>query len=134
MIKIFEIILLSLTVFFEAAGECTESKIAHAWVVKNRVESSLFADTYYDVIFHPKHFSCFNPNELNKHLDRLYSKNSIEVRSYQKCLIIAYRVYNNEIEDNTDGSLWYSLKGIQRKWMRDLTLSKQYGKTNFYRM
>lgn len=136
MISLFEILLLALTIFFEAGGEPYNNKVAHAWVVKNRVDSELFADSYYDVVFQPKHFSCYNPNEVDKHLKRVYSMNAVELKSLAECICIAYGVYHGDIPDNTGGSLWYSLKykrrfgqkvRLFRVWMKHLKVNAEYG-------
>ncbi len=133
--EIIEILLLTLTVFFEASGENIDSKIGHAWVIKNRVDSKLFANTYYDVIFHPKHFSCYNPSEIDKHIKRLNDTETII-----KCFTISYNVYYQKIKDNTNGALWYTAvyeykDGVKielyRTWMKNLKVNVVHDNTKF---
>ena len=126
MLEILEILLLSFTLFFEASGEPLDSKIGHAYVIKNRVDSRLFANNYYDVIFQPKHFSCYNSNEILKHIKRLDKK------VLKKCLGVASKVYRGEVGDNTNGALWYARVGIRRIWMKNLVKTATYGNTSFY--
>lgn len=135
LFDLFQILILSVTVFFEASGENQQSKIAHAWVVKNRVDHVLFADGYWDVVFQKKHFSCYNSDQLQKHVLRLESK------GFRKCFIISYKVYYGIIKDNTKGSLWYTTTyeykdgkkvKLRRAWMKDLKENCVYDKTTYY--
>lgn len=136
MTAFFEIVLLSLTIFFEAGGECYDNKVAHACVIRNRVESEMFADNYYDVIFQRDQFSCYRMSELVLHLSRLYSLNVLERKSMAECFRIGYGIYYGYIADNTNCSLWYSLKYIRKKsrkvrlfrvWMKHLNINAEYG-------
>jgi len=139
----FDIYLLALTIFFESGGDGYQSKIAHGWVVKNRVDSRLFTNSYESVVFHPKHFSCYNPEEIELHKNRLLSDNKLERRSLKKCIGIADSIYYNLIPDNTNGSLWYTRKYeykkgkkilLKRKWMRELEKTKEIEGTIYYKM
>jgi spore germination cell wall hydrolase CwlJ-like protein len=138
-----EIFLLGLTIFFESGGDGYQSKIAHGWVVKNRVEHKLFADTYDEVIFHPKHFSCYNPTEIEKHKKRLNSNNKLERKSLRICMNIADSIFHDVIPDNTDGALWYAEKYeyrngkkklLKRKWMNNLIISTEIDGTVYYKL
>lgn len=126
MIELFEIFLLALTIFFEASGEGYKAQIAHAWVVKNRVEHSLFPDNYYDVIFQNKQFSCYNADEIVKHIKRF------EYKTFKKCFNIAHNVYHDRLKDITDGAMWYARKDIRRVWMKKLKIKITYKNTVFY--
>lgn len=136
IIDMVNILLLGLTVFFEAGGETYDCRLGVANVIKNRVESRLFANSYYDVVFQPRHFSCYNLNEVDRHLNRVLEKNIVELRSLKKCIQMSDSVYNNLVYDNTNSSLWYSLKykrKFSRKqklfkvWMKNLKVRAEYG-------
>ena len=136
MMSLINILLLGLTIYFEAGGESYLNQVACGCVIRNRVNSDLFADSYYDVVFQPRHFSCYNLNEVDKHIGRLVRFNRVEVKSLIRCVNIADSIYNGYIEDITDGSLWYSLK-YRRKfgkkvrlfkvWQKDLKVKAEYG-------
>jgi len=142
MVEFIEILLIAFTIFFESSGESVDSKIAHAWTIKNRVDHVLFADSYSSVIFKPKHFSCYNPDQIKKHILRLNFKTFVE------CFAIADGVYCGRIKDNTNldglgGALWYTAKYefkegrkvlLRRAWMKDLEICAEYDNTVFYRL
>lgn len=123
---IIEVLLIAFTIFFEASGEIRESKIGHGWVIKNRVEHTLFSKNYISVIFQKKQFSCYNDNEILKHILRL------EADSFYECFSLADSIYYNLIPDNTNGSLWYVKHRLRRIWMKDLQFNVQLGTTDFY--
>lgn len=53
------------TVYGEARGENRDSKIAVAWVIRNRVESNRFPNTYKEVVTQKKQFSCWEDHNYN---------------------------------------------------------------------
>ena len=57
--------LLALCVWREARGESTHGKALVAQVIRNRVESPGWPDTYVGVITQPWQFSAFNRNDPN---------------------------------------------------------------------
>src|SRR5690554_1214590 len=56
---------LAKTIYGEARGENYESKLAVGWVIRNRVESKYYPDTYEEVITQRKQFSCWDDHNYN---------------------------------------------------------------------
>lgn len=54
-----EILYLALTIYGEARGESYGAKVAVAWVIRNRVESPRYPDTYREVALQPGQFPCW---------------------------------------------------------------------------
>lgn len=125
MIKEFlEILLLSFTIFAESSGEPCDGKIAVGSVIRNRVE--ILNRSYSDVILQKKQFSCYNTKEeIFKHLLRL------EKKSFKRCLEVAIGIYTNQIEDNTNGALFYVRIDIEVSWMRSMLITKIINKHKF---
>ena len=57
---------LALTIWAEARGEGRRAMELVAWVVRNRVESPRFPDTYPDAVTQRYQFSAWNPNDPNR--------------------------------------------------------------------
>jgi len=129
----FEIILLAFTLFGESSGERVAGKIGVGSVIRNRVEHSIFPNTYTEVLLQDKQFSCWNGNEVYKHIYRstgiFYKK--YDRRAFKHCVWIAEGIYNNKIEDSTNGALWYVREDIIKCWMKDLTVLIKMGKHKF---
>lgn len=62
-----ELMLLSRVVYAEAAAEPYIGKVAVAAVVLNRVRSTLFPDTIYDVVYERWQFSCVGNRMFNSY-------------------------------------------------------------------
>ena len=133
MRAMFEILLLAFTLFGEGSGERVAGKIGVGSVIRNRVNHEIFPNTYIDVLLQDKQFSCWNGNEVFKHVGRsvgiLYKK--YDKRAFKHCLWISGEIYNNRLKDNTNGALWYVREDIVRSWMSDLTILITMGKHKF---
>jgi len=56
---------LAKTIYGEARGESIETMLAVGWVIRNRLHTKRYGDTYKDVVLQPKQFSCWNKNDPN---------------------------------------------------------------------
>jgi spore germination cell wall hydrolase CwlJ-like protein len=92
-------------VFFEARGESEKGKFAVAFTVMNRRNSVHWPDTVKQVVY----------QKINDHCQYSYvciveNKQRIlqnHVKMWMKCLDVAYKVYNNKVDDFTKGSDHY---------------------------
>jgi N-acetylmuramoyl-L-alanine amidase len=116
---------MALTIFFEAGGESADGKIAVANVIKNRVNHNKFPNTYAEVIFQPRQFSCYDTREIHKSFRRFHWD------SVLKCFVIAEKVYYDIIPDNTHGALFYTRVEIKRVWMKNLKKKAIIGNHKF---
>ncbi len=114
-----------------------QARIAIGWVIKNRVESSGWSDTYWEVITTPSHFSSFNISDDNRPFveDPLHKNNEIDKRAWEHTYDIAKKIIKGEIADPTQGANHYYDDSINTPgWAKDqkptLTISyiNQYEK------
>ena len=122
--SLFEIILLSFTIFAESSGEPYEGKVAVGSVIRNRAE--VYQESYSDIILANKQFSCYNSKkELMKHIKR------IEIEVFAECAVIALGIYYNIIKDNTEGALYYVKMNVVVKWMKKMRVTILYNNHKF---
>ena len=115
-----QILILAKALHGEARGEDRATRIAIAWVVKNRFNNGGWGNSITQVILKRKQFSCFNP----------WDKNYDEVKnphgsSWTQAKKIAKGVLEGTIADPTGGALYYHNKWTwdkkNKKW-KDLKL------------
>jgi len=121
--QIIDIFLLSFTIFAESSGECKQGQFAVANVIRNR--TLFYHRTYTEIILQNNQFSCWNSNQIMKHINRF------EIKPFRQCLLVSLKVYYNISKDNTKGSLWYVKTNISKSWMRDLKVVFVYGNHKF---
>lgn len=116
---------MTLNIYFEARGESEEGQIAVAWVVKNRVFSNLFPNSYCACIYQKKQFSWSEDVISNIPTDK---------EAYCKALDIAVKVMNNDVSDPTGGAVFYHAKTIKKPVFSiyDTVISNTIGKHIFY--
>lgn len=102
-----ELILLILTIYLEAEGECFIGKQAVGNVIYNRHLKSGKSVT--EVILQPKQFSCWNNIEYVKR--RL---SNID----KKAMIDSFKAGLKLKDDITNGATHYTRVEINRSWMR----------------
>jgi len=95
--------LLLACVLGESEGEPLFGKLAVACVVRNRVSDPRWPDNYKDVLLQPKQFSCFLPAFLRP---EIFKRNYSEPW-WRECKFAAFGVYNNWIQDISNGSNHY---------------------------
>jgi hypothetical protein len=86
-----------------------EARIAIGWVIRNRVESSRWPDTYWEVITTPWQFSSFNMNDDNRLYieDPLHTGKELDQKAWVNAFDIAGKVINGEFIDPTHGANHY---------------------------
>lgn len=127
------ITVLARIIFAEAAGENYLGKVAVAWVVKNRVYSKKFPNTYENVIYQPWQFTGVNSLLWKK---TFYPKklNPRELTSWQDAQKIAKEVIEGRISDPTRGAdHYYSIIIPIPKWAKKMQKTAKIGKHIFFK-
>lgn len=112
---------LACCIYFEARGEPDESKHWVGHVVMNRVETVLFPNTVYDVIFQTHQFSW----TIGK--STFFIK---EPNAWSECLQIAQQVYERE-KDITNRALYFLTTNLNPSWTKKLKVRKVIGHMKF---
>jgi len=114
-----ELVLLAQVIFGETEGEPFEGKLAVACVVRNRVKSKKFPDTYKAVLLQKAkdgkyQFSCLNPGTKRRAIlkDVASYKDSL---SWQESYTAAILVYHDRHKDITCGAIAYRTKKSAKK-------------------
>lgn len=99
-----------------------EARIAIGWVIRNRVASSRWPDTYWEVITILSHFSSFNMDDENRPYveDPLHTGKEIDKKAWQHVYEIASKVVSGEFLDPTNGANHYYDDSIDTpNWAKD---------------
>ncbi|MBI4268612.1 cell wall hydrolase [Candidatus Uhrbacteria bacterium] len=84
------------------------SRIAVAYVARNRLIKGGFGKTYHDVILKKFQFSCFNQNDPNrKVLEDPLRDNGRDRIAWLRCYALAAKVIKGAVPDPTHGALYY---------------------------
>lgn len=106
-----EQIILARALFGEARNTLVpdEARVAIGWVIKNRVISTGWPDTYLGVITKPKHFSAFNLGDDNRPFveDPIHTGKEVDREAWRKAYDIAENVISGELADPTQGANHY---------------------------
>jgi spore germination cell wall hydrolase CwlJ-like protein len=130
-----EVYCLSLNVYQEARGEPAEGQVAVANVVKNRVESRHYPNTYCKVVKQRYGRVC----QFSWYCDGLRdhpifrSKYSVDAEAFKAAVGIALQVLAGNIEDNTHGALYFHADYVNPRWSRIKHKTIRYGNHIFYR-
>ncbi len=104
-------IILARALFGEARNTLVpdEARIAIGWVIKNRVISTGWPDTYLGVITKPKHFSAFNLGDDNRQFveDPFHTGKEVDREAWRKAYDIAGKVISGKLADPTQGANHY---------------------------
>ncbi|PIR61518.1 MAG: hypothetical protein COY81_00930 [Candidatus Pacebacteria bacterium CG_4_10_14_0_8_um_filter_43_12] len=126
-------IILARVLFGEARNTLVpdEARIAIGWVIKNRVDSSGWSNSYREVITTPSQFSSFNRGDDNRPFveNPLYTDNPIDKKAWEHAYELAGKIISNEIEDPTKGANHYYDDSISTpSWAENqqLTLTISY--------
>lgn len=105
-----DIITLAKTLWGEARGEGQQGMAAVAWVVRNRaavaakIHYPQFGDgTIKGTCLVPWQFSSWNPGNYRQSVEAV----TLDVQSYQVCMMVALRVLFDEIPDPTENAKFY---------------------------
>ena len=113
--------LLAMLIWGEGRGTIMECKLAIGCVVRNRVNHpSWWGVGWYDVILKPWQFSCFNPSDPNRHkLKEPLKYDKFEV--WEECCIAAFMVYEDLVEDYSNGATHYYSGTTTPSWAMNKT-------------
>ena len=114
---------LALNIYHEARGERVEGQIAVAKVTLNRVAHIKWASTICEVVYESKQFSW-------THL--IKDPAPTEARAWTQARIIARDVMIGNVEDPTDGAVYYHANYVNPDWAEFMDLSKVIGNHLFY--
>ena len=124
-------VLLARIIFAEAAGEFYSGKVAVGWVVRNRVESKKFPNTYWGVIFQRAQFSGVN-SKLWKLTYDLKKMTPYQLSMWQDCLKIAQDVIEDRVFDPTYGAdHYYNPSLVSPSWAKKMEPIATIGKHLF---
>jgi spore germination cell wall hydrolase CwlJ-like protein len=125
-----EIQCLALNVYFEARSETIEGQYAVGYVVMNRVAHSGFPNSICGVVKQggeePRNRCQFSwwcdgrPDKPTNH------------KVWLKSLSTAYDIYLGQVNDPTQGALWYHADYVSPKWSKALTMVTKIGQHLFY--
>lgn len=106
-----EIQCLAKNIYFESRGEPLEGQIAVAHVTLNRVEHDYFPNTVCGVVWQNKQFSWTHDG---------LPDNPKNMMLWSDIKLLAKKIYNGEIQDNTSGSLFYHADYVRPFWAKKL--------------
>ncbi|HCC84114.1 MAG TPA: hypothetical protein DEP87_00285 [Candidatus Pacebacteria bacterium] len=129
--------ILARALFGEVRNTLIPDVARHAigWVIKNRVISKNWPNTYWEVITKPSQFSAFNVSDDNRQFveNPLYTGKKIDKLAWKHAYEIAGKLIKNEIPDPTNGANHYYDDSINTPdWAKDnkptltVTYSNQY--------
>jgi N-acetylmuramoyl-L-alanine amidase len=113
---------LGLTLWGEARGEPIEGKIAVANVIRNRLKSGRWGETYRGVCLWPWQFSCWkkeggeaNYMDVQRLARALVDGETPEDNVLRECLWIAHGMVGEWITDNVKGATHYHVASMNPK-------------------
>lgn len=119
-----EINCLALNVYHESRGEDYTGRIAVAYTTMNRVEHDYFPDSICGVVWEDNQFSWTNDGR---------SDAANNQQSWIESLDVAHLVLQNEVDDPTNGALFYHATYINRpSWTETLDIALEHGIHVFY--
>jgi spore germination cell wall hydrolase CwlJ-like protein len=122
---------LTRTIYGEARGEDQLGKVAVAWVVRNRHESSVtwWGEGIAGVCTAPWQFSCWNRSDPNRELIETLEPTH---GSAWDCLRAAVDVLGGAQPDPTQGATHYHHQSIEPPWAKDKKPCAVIGEHLFY--
>jgi len=119
--------LLARIIFAEAAGEPYEGKVAVGCVIRNRVKSPRWPNTYEKVIYQYKQFPGVN-SPLWYLFDKDNELTEEEQKIKQQCLEIAKKILLNKQPDITCGAThYYNPKKASPSWAKKMKITRRIG-------
>jgi len=121
---------LALNIYHEARGESDSGKIAVAHVVMNRVKSHRFPNSICKVVMQggeKRRFRC----QFSWHCD---GRSDVpgDRRAWRKSKHLAEKVYTGQIQDPTEGALWYHADYARPYWRVAFNQGPKIGHHIFY--
>ena len=114
---------MALNIYHEARSESLEGQIAVAHVTINRVEHKNWPSTICEVVYEPKQFSW--THTIKDHTPK-------EAKAYEIARVIARDVMIGNVDDPTNGAVFYHANYVKPNWVEYTDLSKVIGNHLFY--
>lgn len=114
---------LAMNIYHESRGEVVEGQIAVAQVTMNRVEHDYWPNTICDVVYQNKQFSWTFVKKDHTPYDE---------KAWKKAKVIARDVMIGNVEDPTEGAVFYHATYVNPSWAKKLDISKVIGIHIFY--
>ncbi|UWR21399.1 cell wall hydrolase [Sulfitobacter sp. S190] len=116
--------------YFEARGETVKGQFAVAEVIKNRVNSSRFPNSFCSVINQGtgKKYQCQFTYTCDGNPEHIR-----EPRAYERVAKVARAVIDGRAPDITDGATFYHTTAVRPSWARKFTRTARIGVHLFYR-
>ncbi len=126
-------IALACNIYHEARSQSDEGQIAVALVTRNRVESPKYPSTYSEVVWQIKRSPRTNRRvaQFSWALDGKPDKVR-DSRAWIKAWNIAGEVISYNIDDFTNGALWYHTKTVNPVWNKSMAIATVIDDHIFY--
>lgn len=133
---------LALTLWGEGRGEPVEGRVAIASVIRNRLKTERWGDTYRSVCLAPWQFSCWkeqggkeNYEAVRELAHRLVRDEKPEDSVLRECLWISHGIIGEWIRDNVRGATHYHTTAMHPKpyWANGKTPVCTLHKHHFYK-
>ena len=126
-----EVECLAINLYREARGEPIEGIVAVAHVTINRTKSDLFPSSICEVVYQRTSRVC----QFSWVCDKI-SLRKVNETIYENLKKVATYVYVNKenIEDNTDGALFYHADYVKPAWRKKMIETTQIGRHIFYKI
>lgn len=132
-------IILARALFGEARNTLVpdEARIAIGWVIRNRVASKRWSDTYWEVVTEPLQFSAFNLGDPNRVYveNPLHTGKEVDKTAWEHASQISGKLIGDQISDPTHGANHYYDDSISvPSWAKDkkpsfvVTYRNKYGR------
>lgn len=135
------IVCLALNAYFEARNQDIRGQIAVSQVVMNRVESEYYPDRVCDVVYQgPTRPKWSNPDEdipvrhrcqFSWYCDGKSDEPKDEL-AWAQAINVAWAVYNERVDDQVDGALWYHAYYVTPAWASQKSETAIIGDHIFY--
>lgn len=125
-----ELVCLACNIYHEARNQPREGQIAVANVTLNRVKSPRFPNSICQVVWEYKQFSWTWDGKS----DKIY-----EMKPWRKAIELSVMFlygdrYNQTVEDNTNGALWYHANYVDPYWRVAMNVTVVHGEHIFYNL
>jgi hypothetical protein len=121
---------LALNIYHEARGEPEAGKVAVAHVVMNRVKSRRFPNSVCTVVTQggeKRRYRCQFSWHCDGRPDRPKNR-----RAWRKSQRLAEKVLSGQVEDRTQGALWYHAEYVSPYWRAAFNKGPKIGQHIFY--
>lgn len=119
-------------IWAEARGEGFDGMTAVAEVIRNRTTTWKWGATPFEVVTHPKQFSCLNSLGTTKLVAKAKSSFAGDQRAWKYCLALARRIEKGNQNSNlTKGATHYCFS--YARWEQSMEFCAKIGRHTFYR-